>query len=244
MYLEAEQRVKSAGEPVARATPLVEAAHRPAAVLWDLDGTLVDTEPLWMAAEYDLALRHGAEWTHEDAMALVGNDLVESAHYIRRRMSLTASVGEIVDELVSQIADAMTRPIEWRPGAVELLRDIRRSGIPTGLVTMSYRVIVDALLPQLPDGTFDVVVTGDEVSAGKPHPEPYLAAARMLGVDPTGCVAIEDSPTGAASAETAGCHVVVVPNHVPVEGSARRTLVQTLAGMGATSLFGLDPSGS
>ncbi|MGH3423193.1 MAG: HAD family hydrolase [Nocardioidaceae bacterium] len=220
--------------------PRDERAGYPAAVLWDLDGTLVDTEPLWMAAEHDIARRHGAQWTSEDAMALVGNDLTESGRYIKERMSLPMSVREIVDELVSVIAEEMSKPITWRPGAVALLRDIRTAGIPIGLVTMSYRRIVEPLLPQLPEGTFDVVVTGDEVSTGKPHPEPYLAAARALGVDPHDCVAIEDSPTGAASAESAGCHVIVVPNHVPVDDGVRRTLVDTLAGMGVSQLTRIE----
>lgn len=201
----------------------------PAAVLWDLDGTLVDTEPLWMAAENDIAVRHGAEWTTEDAMAVVGSDLTEAGRYIKTRMALPVSVQEIVDELVSVIAVEVSKPIQWRSGAVELLRDIRRSGIPVGLVTMSYRAIVEPLLPQLPADAFDVVVTGDEVEAGKPHPEPYLAAARELGVSARDCVAIEDSPTGVASAEAAGCHVLVVPNQVPVDPGPERTLVSSLA---------------
>lgn len=212
---------------VPESTP--SAAQHPAAVLWDLDGTLVDTEPLWMAAEHDIAARHGATWTATDAMTLVGNDLTESGRYIKSRMGLSESVEEIVDELVTVISRRMSEPIEWRPGAVELLREMRQAGVPIALVTMSYRAIVEPLLPQLPDGVFDVIVPGDEVRAGKPHPEPYLTAARELGVDARHCVAIEDSPTGAASAEAAGCHVIVVPNHVAVDSSPDRTIVSSLA---------------
>ena len=200
----------------------------PAAALWDLDGTIVDTEPLWIAAEYDLAERHDAPWTIEDAMHVVGSDLIDSGRYIRERMGLDLTPHEIVDDLIAGVLRQLDGDIAWRPGALELLGRLRDAGVPLALVTMSWRSIVDALLPHLPDGIFDIVVTGDEVEPGKPHPEPYLAAARALGVDPSSCIAFEDSPTGAKSAEAAGCHVVVVAHHVPVPGSGRRTLVESL----------------
>lgn len=208
----------------------------PSAVLWDLDGTLVDTEPLWMAAESDIAKRHGSEWTEQDAMALVGNDLIESGRYIQRRMQLPMSPEEIVDELVSVLAHQMSLDVEWRPGAVDLIAALREAAVPLGLVTMSYRSIVDPLLVHLEPDTFDVIITGDEVAKGKPDPEPYLAAARALGVEAGECVAIEDSPTGADSADAAGCHVVVVPNHVPVLGGANRTVLPTLEGVSIEDL--------
>lgn len=208
----------------------------PAAVLWDLDGTIVDTEPLWIDAEYDLARRHGAEWTPEDALKLVGNDLLDSGTYIRERMNLTMSAEEVVDELVTVMARRMEGDIAWRPGALDLLRDLRAQRVPTALVTMSYRAIVDPLLRKLPADTFDVVVVGDEVSDGKPHPAPYLTAARLLGVEPTDCIAIEDSPTGAASADAAGCRVLAVPHHVPVPESPRRSHRDTLEGLDANGL--------
>lgn len=209
----------------------------PAAVLWDLDGTIVDTEPLWIDAEYDLARRHGAEWTNDDALKLVGNDLIDSGHYIRERMGLTMTAEQVVDELVTEMAQRMAGPVEWRPGALDLLADLRRYAVPTALVTMSYRAIVEPLLARLPEDSFDAVVVGDEVQHGKPHPTPYLTAARVLGVEPADCVAIEDSPTGAASAEAAGCRVLAVPHHVPVPGSARISSRDSLAGLDARRLL-------
>ncbi|MGH3358025.1 MAG: HAD family hydrolase [Nocardioidaceae bacterium] len=209
----------------------------PAAVLWDLDGTIVDTEPLWIDAERDLAKRHDAEWTTDDALRLVGNDLLDSGRYIRERMGLEMSAQDVVDELVTVMAERMAGPVEWRPGALDLLTDLREHRVPTALVTMSYRAIVEPLLQKLPDGTFDAVVVGDEVSDGKPHPAPYLTAARVLGVEPSACVAIEDSPTGAASAEAAGCRVLAVPHHVPVPASPRRTSVDSLEGLDARGLL-------
>ncbi|UYM05029.1 HAD family hydrolase [Solicola gregarius] len=209
----------------------------PVAVLWDLDGTIVDTEPLWIDAEYDLARRHGAEWTRDDALKLVGNDLLASGRYIRERMGLTMTAEQVVDELVGVMAERMEGPLVWRPGALELLADLRTHNVPTALVTMSYRAIVEPLLRRIPDGSFDTVVVGDEVSDGKPHPAPYLTAARLLGVDPADCVAIEDSPTGAASAAAAGCRVLAVPHHVAVPASPRTTRRDTLEGLDARRLL-------
>ncbi|UPK73145.1 HAD family phosphatase [Nocardioidaceae bacterium SCSIO 66511] len=209
----------------------------PAAVLWDLDGTIVDTEPLWIEAEYDLARRHGAEWTKDDALKLVGNDLIDSGRYIRERMNLTMTAEQVVDELVTVMAERMEGPLDWRPGALDLLADLRTNDVPTALVTMSYRAIVEPLLRRLPADSFDAVVVGDEVSDGKPHPAPYLTAARILGVDPADCVAIEDSPTGAASAAAAGCRVLAIPHHVPVPASARTAERDTLEGLDAGRLL-------
>ncbi|MFY0405389.1 HAD family hydrolase [Solicola sp. PLA-1-18] len=204
----------------------------PAAVLWDLDGTIVDTEPIWIAAEFDLARRHGAEWSDDDAMQLVGNDLLESGRYIKKRMDLDLEPEEIVADLIAAVLRHMeSGDLQWRPGALELLAQLRSAGVLLGLVTMSWRSIVESLLPHLPEDVFDVVMTGDEVSAGKPDPEPYLAAARALGVDPRDCVAVEDSPTGARSAQAAGCHVLAVPHHVPVGEEDRRTVRQSLVGL-------------
>jgi HAD superfamily hydrolase (TIGR01509 family) len=119
---------------------------------------------------------------------------------------------------------------------VELLADLHAAGVPCGLVTMSYRRFVEPILERLPESTFAAVVTGDAVDRGKPHPEPYLEAARLLGADPVDCLAIEDSNTGARSAEAAGCAVLCVPNHVPILEGERRMFVESLAGLRAASL--------
>jgi HAD superfamily hydrolase (TIGR01509 family) len=212
---------------------------KPRAVLWDFDGTLVDTEPYWIAAEYDLAAEHGATWSEEHALRLVGNDLVESGHYIREVMGLEMSADEVVDYLLDRVVAQVEREVPWRAGAVELLTALREAGVPCALVTMSYRRFVAPVLEGLPPETFRVIVTGDEVQQGKPHPEPYLTAAAALGVSPGECVAIEDSNTGAASAETAGCPVLVVENHVPVAAGPRRTFAASLSDVTVESLASL-----
>jgi HAD superfamily hydrolase (TIGR01509 family) len=210
-------------------------------VLWDFDGTLADTEPTWFAAEYALAAEHGKTWSDADAHSLVGLELIESGRYIRERMGLDLEPAEIVERLLDRVVADVTTGAIWRPGARSLLAALRAEGVPCALVTMSYVRLVDAALAQLPPDSFDVLVTGDEVRLGKPHPEAYLTAAERLGVDPAACVAIEDSPAGAASAEAAGAHVLVVPHAVDVPGGAGRTRVASLEQMGPDDIAGLVP---
>jgi HAD superfamily hydrolase (TIGR01509 family) len=201
------------------------------AVLWDLDGTLVDTEPYWIATEFALAEEHGATWGQEHALRLVGNDLVDSGRYIREVMGLEMSAEDIVQHLLDGVVSQVERSVPWRPGAVGLLTELREAQIPCGLVTMSYQRLVAPIVAALPPETFRVIVTGDQVECGKPHPEAYLTAAAALGLAPADCVAIEDSNTGATSAEAAGCPVLVVQNHVEVEEGPRRTFATSLDGV-------------
>jgi HAD superfamily hydrolase (TIGR01509 family) len=213
------------------------------AVLWDMDGTLVDTEPLWIETEHEMARKYGATWTEADALELVGNDLLDSGRYIKRRMGLDATPEAIVDELLAGVLVKMTGDMPWRPGALELLESLAGSGVRCGLVTMSYDAFVAPILRHLPPETFRVVVTGDQVGRGKPHPEPYLTAAAALGVRAEDCVAIEDSNTGAKSAEAAGCLVLVVQNHVPVLDGPRRVFRDSLEGLTAEDLRELSVVG-
>ena len=201
-----------------------------------MDGTLVDTEPYWIESEYELVEEHGGAWSREHALNLVGNDLIVSGRYIREHSGIDLEPSQIVEQLLDKVVARIERAVPWRPGAVELLADLRRHGVRCALVTMSYRRFVAPVLAELPEGTFEVVVTGDAVTRGKPHPEPYEKAASLLGVDPAEAIAIEDSNTGARSAESAGCRVLVVPNHVPVLPGGRRVLHDTLVGLTAGTL--------
>jgi HAD superfamily hydrolase (TIGR01509 family) len=220
--------------------PLTTARGRiPAAVLWDMDGTLVDTEPYWIASEFDLAARYGGRWTREDALALVGYDLIVAGRYIREHMGIDLTPEQIVDELLDGVVARVRARVPWRPGAMELLAALREAHVPCALVTMSYQRFVAPILEHLPPETFRVVVTGDTIDQGKPHPEPYLTAAAALGVSPADCVAIEDSTTGVTSAETAGCRVLVIPNHVSVAPGVRRVFRDTLAGLDLAGLCAL-----
>ena len=203
----------------------------PAAVLWDMDGTLVDTEPYWIDAEFALAEKHGGSWSTEHALHLVGHDLLDSGRYIREHMGIDLEPSEIVEELLDGVVARIEEEVPWRPGARELLAELVAAAVPLALVTMSYRRFVAPVLDVLPDGTFDAVVTGDAVSRGKPYPDPYLKAAAELRVDAARCLAIEDSDTGATSAERAGCLVLVVPSHVAVPAGDGRVFRDSLAGL-------------
>ncbi len=215
----------------------------PDAVLWDMDGTLVDTEPYWIESEFEIVEKYGGTWSREHALNLVGNDLIESGRYIREHGGIDLEPAEIVEELLDRVVTRVEEQVPWQPGAVELLADLRANGVRCALVTMSYRRFVEPILAGLPDGTFEVIVTGDAVTQGKPHPEPYQKAAAILGVDPARTIAIEDSNTGARSAEAAGCTVLVIPNHVPVLEGPRRIFRDSLEELAHSTLPGLLPPG-
>ncbi len=214
---------------------MTSVAAPPAAVLWDMDGTLVDTEPYWMAAEHALVDEFGGTWTDDDARSVIGFDLLDSAAVLRRRgVDLEAEL--IVERLLDDVIARVRVRAPWRPGALQLLSALNEQAVPCALVTMSWTRLVDAVLDGLPPDSFQAVITGDAVQRGKPHPEPYLTAAEALGVDPGDCVAIEDSPTGAASAGAAGCVVVAVRNHVAIDEAPGRVVVPSLVGIGVDDL--------
>src|SRR6478752_1030955 len=209
-----------------------------------MDGTLVDTEPYWIECERALVEAHGGTWRDEDALALVGGNLTDAGRYLRDVGGVALPPEEIVDVLLDGVVEKVEQHVPWRPGALDLLSALRDEGMPCALVTMSYERFVAPVLRRLPKGSFDVVVTGDAVSQGKPHPEPYLHAARLLGVDPAQCVAIEDSDTGARSAEAAGCLVLVVENHVSVGRSDRRVFRESLETLDVAGIRALAGSGT
>ena len=204
-----------------------------------MDGTLVDTEPDWIAAEFALAERYGGAWSREHALRLVGCDLLDSGRYIREHMRIDVTPERIVDELLDAVIEQVERAVPWREGARELLASLHAAAVPCALVTMSFARFVKPILAALPDDTFAAVVTGDVVDRGKPHPEPYLAAARDLDVLASECLAIEDSDTGTTSAVAAGCRVLVVPLHVPVPAGHGRVFAESLVGLSAGSLLGV-----
>ena len=207
----------------------------PAAVLWDLDGTLVDTEPAWFAAETRLVERFGGTWSHEQAMTLVGNGLRDSAVVLQQH-GVRLGVDEIVDIQTDDVVATLGEHVPWRPGALALLATIRDAGVPTALVTMSVRRMAEAVAAAVPFGAFDVIVSGSDVERPKPHPAPYLQAAELLGVRIGDCVAIEDSPPGLASAVASGAATVAVPHMVGLPEGERWRLWPTLEGRGLEDL--------
>lgn len=200
------------------------------AVLWDMDGTVVDTEPYWMAAETALIASFGGTWSDEQALQLVGNGLETSAEILQAagvEMETSAIIAHLTDEVRRMLT---TDGVPFRPGARELLRELKSAGIPTALVTMSMRRMADDIVALIDFPAFDLVVGGDEVARPKPFPDPYLHAAAALGVDIADTVALEDSPTGLRSAFSAGGVAVGVPHIVDLDENSAHALWPTLEG--------------
>ncbi|WP_280195121.1 HAD family hydrolase, partial [Nocardia farcinica] len=207
---------------------------RLAAVLWDMDGTLLDSEKLWDIAVRELAVELGTEMTDEVRHALVGASGPNALRILFDGLGVdptTEALREAADFLERRVGDLMTGPIPWRPGAADALALVRAAGLPSALVTNTIRSLTEFGLDTLGRHHFDVSVCGDEVAEGKPAPDPYLRAAELLGVDPRHCVAVEDSPTGARAATAAGCAVIVVPCEVPVPDGPGRVLRESLIGL-------------
>jgi HAD superfamily hydrolase (TIGR01509 family) len=195
-----------------------------------MDGTLVDTEPYWMRAEGELVTSFGGVWTHDDAMLLVGAGLWDSALILQSHgvaLGADAIVQRLTDRVQEQLRD---HGVPWRPGARELLRQVAEAGIPTALVTMSVERMARQIADCIDFPAFAHIVSGDSVSQPKPHPEAYLTAARLLGVAPDECIAIEDSPPGLAAALAAGTISVAVPHQIELPESTMYTRWPTLEG--------------
>ena len=219
--------------------------NRPAAVLWDMDGTIVDTEPLWMRAETELIESYGGTWSHEQGLQLVGLGLLDSAS-ILIAAGVRMAPQEIVEHLSARVRAelAETTALPWRPGALELFAALREEGIPSAIVTMSFRPMalqvaagIGAALDD--EGAVALVVAGDDGVRHKPDPEPYTRAAELLGVAIADCVALEDSVGGVASAASSGAATIAIPFFVPIPESPAYTRWPTLAGRGVDDLAGV-----
>jgi HAD superfamily hydrolase (TIGR01509 family) len=198
------------------------------AALFDMDGLLVDSEPLWFEVETEIMARMGSAWTHADQQRLVGAPLSHSLGYMLARAARPVPEETLAQWLAGEIAGLVRRHgVPMMPGARELLAQVSAAGVPCALVTSAQRDLMDAVLETV-GVTFTATVCADDVRRGKPDPEPYLRAADRLGRDPGGCVALEDSPNGVASAEAAGCAVIAVPNVAPVPARPGRIIAASL----------------
>ena len=207
---------------------------RPAmrAVLWDMDGTLVDSEKLWDVSLQALYARLGGVLTPEVRVTTVGSSAMGLMRIVYSDLGLEqdpAAMAESSDWLHDYTGELFEQGLTWLPGARELLDELTAAGIPMALVTNTRRTLTERALKSIGSHYFSASVCGDEVEQAKPAPDPYLRAAQLLGFAPAECLAIEDSVTGSEAAEAAGCPVLVVPNDVEVPGGPRRRHVASLA---------------
>jgi HAD superfamily hydrolase (TIGR01509 family) len=224
----------------------------PGAALFDMDGLLVDTEPLWLEAETEVMARLGAPWSAQDQHALVGGSMSRAVEYLLARARLASAdlpapplpAPETVERWLADgmLARIAAGRVIVAPGARELLGEVAAAGVPHALVTSSQREITEAVLASA-RLSFPVVVTGDDVTAHKPDPAPYLMAAGLLGTDPARCVALEDSPNGVASAGAAGCLVIAVPSLLPISPAPGRVVMRSLTQV-TLEVLGLLASGA
>ena len=209
------------------------------AVLFDMDGTLVDSEKLWDVAMHAFYAQKGGVLTDAVRETTVGGSAENVMRIVYDDLGLDPtpeSLAESADWLHVYTGELFEQGLPWRPGAQELLETLAASEIPLALVTNTRRTLTEQALKTIGSHYFTVTVCGDEVPDGKPHPAPYLRAAELLGVAAEDCLAIEDSVTGAQSADAAGCVVLVVPNDVAVPDGPRRRHIESLAGLGVADL--------
>lgn len=208
----------------------------PAAVLWDMDGTIIDTEPMWIIAERKMLEEWGSELTETDAKAWVGIGLWELANIFQER-GVALDTNIIVHTLTNEVSEQLfAGEVQWRPGARELLASLGEHGIQCALVTMAPRGQAQQVVSQLPAGTFQTLTAGDDVARPKPHPDPYLQGAQSLGVNAKDCVAIEDSLIGTQSAFASGAVVLGVPNMLDLSETTCHTLIPSLSDIDAAGI--------
>jgi len=217
-------------------------SHSIRAVLFDMDGLLVDSEPLWTIGEIELAEHLGGSWSDELKTAIIGTRLDTAIRTILEWYDVPrdgADVDAAMAFLLNRMVELYHDQLPLMPGALDLIDALRTAGIATALVSSSYRVLVDAVLDGVGRDRFDLTLAGDEVQHGKPDPEPYLLACERLGVLPAEAVVLEDAMSGVKSAEVAGCHVVAVPWIAPIEPAQGRHVVASLKELDVDWLRGL-----
>lgn len=220
--------------------PGVTLPDLPEAVLWDMDGTIIDSEPLWFRYQRGIILERGGSWEDEQSYEIVGVNLPDAARIMIERSGIDGEPEEFLAELVGRVVRHVSEEgVERRPGAFELIAQLRDAGVPQALVTASYASFAEVVAELA--GGFDAVVPGDRVERGKPDPEGYLLAARLLGADVERSVAIEDSPTGLRAARASGARCLGVPHmaDIPAAPGLSRVASLTEVDLGTIREIGL-----
>ena len=199
------------------------------AILWDMDGTLVDSEPIWAAEEAKLMSEYGVIWKESDSIACLGGPISRLDAYMRNLIEEELEPNFLANRLVARMAERLTTDTKFAPGSYELLSQFRTANIPMALVTASNRGIMDSVLSSFNEKYFQVAICSEDVAFSKPHPEGYLLAAKRLNVDIKRCLIIEDSLTGMRAARDSGAYLLGINPHSSFEANDRSFFVNGLA---------------
>jgi len=199
------------------------------AVLFDMDGLFIDSEPDWHDAESSIMKSNGYDWAPQDQLQCLGGPLTRVTEYMSKCLDGRKSPDQLGKLIVDEMVRRLTGQVAKMPGAVEFSRKVADANIPQALVSASPRVIVDAVLTGMTEKYFAKSVASGDIERTKPFPDPYLHAAKLLGVDIQKCIIFEDSPTGLTAARASGAFVVGIPHYVVVEEEARLKIIKSFS---------------
>ena len=198
------------------------------AVFFDMDGLLVDSEPEWLKSESEITAAYGYQWTSQDQVACLGGPLSRVGQYMHDKCNQAETPDFFTNKLVDVQSERMRSHTPFMPGAYELVQDLQRNGVKTGLVSASPRIIVDAVLDNVGAELFPFSISSDDVERTKPHPDAYLKAAQITNSAIGNCLVFEDSLTGVGAATSSGAWLVAVPHLVHVDESERVRVIRSL----------------
>jgi HAD superfamily hydrolase (TIGR01509 family) len=193
-----------------------------------MDGLLVDSEPEWLKSESEITAAYGYQWTSQDQVACLGGPLSRVGQYMHDKCNQAETPEFFTNKLVDVQSERMRSHTPFMPGAYELVQDLQRNGIKTGLVSASPRIIVDAVLDNIGAELFPFSISSDDVERTKPHPDAYLKAAQITNSAIGNCLVFEDSLTGVGAATSSGAWLVAVPHLVHVDESERVRVIKSL----------------
>ena len=211
------------------------------AILFDMDGTLIDSEPLWLKAEIEVMAEVGCHWDEQDQINCLGGPAERTERYMQERSQNIKPYGYFINRLHEVMRARITNELDLIPNALSLLKECKDAGIKTALVTASSRDLMTIVLKRFPPGTFDVVVSGDDVEKSKPDPAPYLLAAKQLSVDILKCLVLEDSLTGVQSGLSSGAKVIGIPHLVQMSEHPNLRVISSLDEITLGDILGWYP---
>jgi HAD superfamily hydrolase (TIGR01509 family) len=211
------------------------------AILFDMDGTLIDSEPLWLKAEIEVMAEVGCHWDEQDQINCLGGPAERTERYMQERSQNIKPYGYFINRLHEVMRARITNELDLIPNALSLLKECKDAGIKTALVTASSRDLMTIVLKRFPPGTFDVVVSGDDVEKSKPDPAPYLLAAKQLSVDILNCLVLEDSLTGVQSGLSSGAKVIGIPHLVQMSEHPNLRVISSLDEITLSDILGWYP---